>query len=244
MIINFPTGLYRTILPSKPEDRGNVTYTISNNQPPRTNLLFPKITRGIIDRKRKPRVIDLFDRRQTQGGLIFSVSSASRSNQGNNARIYEIGQVLEFSDAPVQTIEPMFVSPKSETRHDTNQFDYQALGLSEEEVNIINQQSLLTKELLTEQLNIARENRSNAEVEINTQQKIINDTTRNIDALQIIIDNSAETDPGVDALVDKFTESRNKAFVARDKAKAEANLYAAEAAELQDKLRTVSTVVK
>lgn len=244
MIVQFPTGLYDTVLPANPEDRGNVTYTISNDPPPRTNLLFPKVTRGITDRKRAPRTITIFNRRQTQGDLIFSVSSASRSKEGNNARIYEIGQIIEFDDAPIQTIDPMFVSPKSETRHDTNKFDYEALGLTEDEITTINQKSLIIQEALTEKLNAARENRSNAEIEVVNQQKIINDVTRNINALQIIVDNSAETDPGVDALIEKFTAKRNEAFEARDQAKADANRYASEAASLQDQLRTVATVVK
>lgn len=244
MIIDFPTGLYNTVLPQLPSDRGNITFEISNNPPPRTNLLFPKITKGITNRKRPEKTIDIFSRRSTQGDLIFSISSAGRSSEGNNARVYEIGQVLEFSDAPIEVIDPMLVAPKSETRHDTNKFDYEALNISDDEVAVINEQSLLTQEALTQKLNIARENRSNAEVEIRNQQKIINDTTRNINALQVVVDNSEETDPSVDELINKFVEQRDAAFTARDQAKTDANQYAAEASEIQDQLRVIATVVK
>lgn len=244
MIVRFPTGLYKTVLPQEPGDGGNTTYTISNSPPPRTNLLFPKVPGGIVDRKRPTRVIDLFTRRETQGGLIFSVSSASRSEQGNNSRTFEIGQVLEFGDTPLKTVDPMFVSDRSETRHDTNQFDYEALGLTPEEIETISQSSLLAQQSLTDQLNQARESRANAEITVTTQQKVINDTTRNINALQIILDNSDETDPGVDNLIEKFKVKRDEAYAARDAAVALANQYAGEASALQDQLRAVATVVK
>lgn len=244
LIINFPTGLYKTILPQSPEDRGNITYTISNNTPPRTNLLFAKINSGVANRKRDQEELDLFTIRQNNGSLIFSVASSIRSTEGNNARVYEIGQVLEFSDAPIQTITPMYVSKVSETRHDTNQFDYSLLGLTPEEVEIINRESVIMHNTITDKLNIARQARANAEVEIVNQQKIINDTTRNIDALKIIVDNSTDADMQVEMLIQKFISRRNEAFIARDAAKVSADEYASEAAALQDQLRALATVVK
>ncbi len=244
MIINFPTGLYRTVLPQSPEDRGNITYTISNSTPPRTNLLFAKINSGVANRKRNQQELDLFTIRQNNGSLVFSVASSTRSTEGNNSRIYEIGQVLEFSDAPVQTITPMYVSKVSETRHDTNQFDYDLLGLTSDEVEVINRQSIIAYNALTDKLNLVRQARANAEIEIVNQQKIINDTTRNIDALQVIVNNSSETDVHVEILITKFTTRRNEAFIARDAAKVLADKYASEATILQDQLRTLATVVK
>lgn len=242
MIINFPTGLYSSILPHKPEAAGNVTYTISNNTPPRTNLLFPKVSRGITNKKLPPKITDIFVRRNTQGDLIFSVSSANRSNSGNTSNLYKIGEVLEFGDLPTQIINPMYVASKSETRHDIDKFDYDSLDLTTAEVNTIGQQALLAQEDLTVRLNAARTHRANAEVDITTQQKTINDINRNIKALEVIASNS--DDVGIDELVQRLVEKRNAAFVIRDAAKTRANEYAIEASALQDQLRVVATVVK
>lgn len=244
MIINYPTGLYRNVLPSKPSDGGNVTFTISNSSPPRTNLLFPKISRGVLDRKRSNIDVGLFARRQTTGELIFSVSSSSRSVEGNNSRTFEIGQILEFSDAPPQSIDPMFVSSKTEIQHNINRFDYASLGISESDIKLIEKESLEIKDVLTNRLNILRELRTDSETVISTQQKIINDSNRNINALQIILESSDETDQDIEELIQKFVSKRDQAFIDRDTAKQEANAAAAEASEILSKLRTISVVVK
>lgn len=243
MIINFPTGLYKTVLPSTPSVRGNVTYTISNDPPPRTNLLFPKVPKGIVDRKKSVKTIDIITRRTTQGELIYTVNSSSRSEEGNNSKTFEIGQVLEFGVPTVRTVDPMFVANKTETRHDMNRFDYAELGFTDSDVEMLNTASLLKQVDLSAKLNDSIQNRANAEIEIANQQKIINDTTRNIDALAIVLDGSG-SDPAIQVIYDKFVARRELAFAKRDIATTNANKYAAEAARYKDDLNKVSTVVK
>lgn len=243
MIINYPTGLYVTVLP-KGTESGNVTFTISNNPPPRTNLLFPKVPQGIIERQRVPKALDRVVIRQSLGVLVFSVSRASRTIEGNSSRQYEIGQVLEFSDIPTQTLDPMFVSPITETRHDTNVFDYTSLGITEEEQQTINDSALLVHDQLLTELNLVRIQRADAEREINSQQKIINEAQRNIAAMQVIISTSASTDADVESLLEKFEAKLQSATEARDAAGVVANEAAAEASALEDQIRTIATVVK
>lgn len=244
MIINYPTGLYSNVLPQKPSDGGNVTYTISNSVPPRTNLLFPKVPRGIVDRQRAPDSIDPSVRREFQGELVFSVSSADQSVAGSSSRTYEIGQILEFGEEELISAEPMFVGPKSESRHNTNVFDYQDLGLSQEDIDVLNESAARTKAEIADKLNAAKEARKNAEAEASRYQKIINDANRNINAMQIIADNSDETDPQVSQLLDKFITKRDEAAEKRDEAVSDANAAAAEASDLQDQLNSISVVVK
>lgn len=241
--MNFPTGLYKTVLPSAPSVRGNITYTISNDPPPRTNLLFPKVPRGIVDRKKEIKTIDIVTRRDTQGELIYTVNSSNRSKEGNNSKTYEMGQILEFGATTVKTIDPMFVSKKSETRHDTNVFDYSELGLTADDIKALNTASLLKQADLVAKLNAVVQDRADAEVEIANQQKIINDTTRNIDALKIVLDDP-ESDPSIKAIYDKFVAKREAAFVDREIAINNANKYAADAMRYKDDLNKISTVVK
>lgn len=244
MIILYPTGFYKPILPTKPSDGGNVTYTISNNTPPKTNLLFPKIPKGVVDRKRPDKNFTTIIRRETQGELIYSVNSSNRSLEGNNSKVFEVGQIFEFGDSSSTKIDTMFVSNKSETRHDINRFDYEKLGLTDDDINTINEKSLFVQIDLMNKLNQAVQLRANAEVEIATQQKIINDSTRNISALQIVLDDSGGTDPMIQNIYDKFVVVKNNAVVLRDKAISDANAYAADASKLKSKLLTIATVIK
>lgn len=243
MIIRYPTGFYRTVIPLSPDDGGNVTFTISNDTPPRANLLFPKIPPGIVDKKRQPRTISVLDRRDTVGDLVFTILRSTRSEEGNSNREYEIGQVLEFSDAPLKTLDPMFVGPTTETRHDVTRLDYTLLDVTEDEQQLIADSSLLTQKVLADSLNSIRQKRSDAEQLVVVNQKIINDVNRTLDALAVIQNSSAETDNDVDELVIKLKSKLDAAFAARDQAVANANLYASQAADLVDQLRELSVVL-
>src|SRR6056297_1556415 len=97
MIINYPTGLYKNVLPDEPQDNQNITFLISTTKPPQTSLLFSKIPVGVANRKRAPDTLTPEKRRLTIGPLVFTVSRASRNLAGNNAKQYEIGSVLDFS---------------------------------------------------------------------------------------------------------------------------------------------------
>ena len=243
MIIKFPTGFYETVLPNFPEDSGNITFTISNNPPPRTNLIFPKIPGGIVDRKRTPRTIELLDRRSILGDLVFKISRSSRAFEGSNDKEFDTGQVLEFADAPLKTLDPMLIGVKTQTQHDVNRLDYTALGVDEDEQQLIADSSLLVHKELSNQLNVVRQTRADAEQQVIANQKIVNDTNRTISALEIIQDSSAETDDDVDALIEKMKIKRSEAFTLIDQATVIANSSAAEATILVDEIRTISTVL-
>jgi len=242
VIIKFPTGLYD--LPVAPSDNRSVTFTISNEEPPRTNLIFPKIPPGIVDRKRTPKTITLVERRGSVGDLIFSVSRAARIKEGNNAQQFETGQILSFGDVPLLSLDPMLVSEKTETQHDLNRFDYSSLGVTAEEQQLIANSSISTHNALVDRLNDLKRQRADAEIIVNSQQKIINEATRNIEALEIIADSSAETSDDVLSLIGKLKLKRQEAFTARNAASALANMVAIEADEVVSELRTVATVLK
>lgn len=250
MIIKYPTGLYSTVIPKQPDDAGNVTFLISNTTPPRSDLLFPKVPRGIVEKRKQPNVVVLSERRNIFGNLVFSVSRATRREEGNNARQFEIGQVLDFDSISGRDVDVMLVNTVTEIRHDTNILDYEQMGLSKEEEQAIAELSLATQDQLTGRLNELKQLRGDAEQVINTQQKLINDLNKTINSLSVTLNEGPTTGSMltessiVENLIVKLKDKRNTAFAVRDQAIADANMYAEEATVVLDQLRTVGTLVK
>lgn len=244
MIINYPTGLYSSVLPKEPQDSQNVTYLISNTAPPRTSLLFPKIPFGVAARQREPREYTTIERRATVGDLVYTVSNASRQQPGNNANQYEVGEVLDFDYSSYRTVDPMLVSDKTDIQHNLNMFDYAELGLTEDDVALIDEESLVAFDAIVVQLNELRVLRSNAEVDINTNQKIINEANKNINALTIMAQDSTSTESEILNLIEKLETRKATAEADLQEATTNANTYAEEANTKLAKLRTIGTVLK
>lgn len=235
MIINYPTGFYSSMLPSKPSDGGNVTYMVSNNRPPRTDLVFSKAPSGIVNRKRET----VIRSRRSKGALVFSYTMSAKTFAGNNGRTYEIGQSIEFGDVQPPSIEPMLVGGSEYIRHDLNMYDYSQLGLTNDDVVTIKTLSENTLASLQARLNQLRTDRFNAEEITKVQQKIINDINRNIEALNVmsnIVD--------VNDIVVKLTTKLNQAIAARQAAIIAADIAASQAVDVSNQISVVSSVVK
>lgn len=204
-------------------------------------MVFPKIPAGLVDRGRERLpTVGIIENRQFLGDLIFSVSSSKRKAVGNNSRQFEIGQVLEFGQGSGGAVEPMLVSQITDIQHNTNTFDYVALGVTADEQATIARHSLRTYDALMNELNLMKRKRADTEIDINTQQKVINETTRTLAALGTIDDASGE----IVILIRKLKKKRDDAFVARDLSIKNANDYAAEANVILTKLRAVAIVLK
>ena len=191
-----------------------------------------------------PKTLSLAERRSNLGDLIFTVSRAYRVIEGNNSKQFETGHILSFDESPTKEADPMLVPKNTETQHDLNKFDYDLLGISAEEQQIIENQSLNTHDILMDRLNNLKRMRADSEVIVNTQQKIINEANRNIEALEIIADSSSETSNEVLDLIVKLQNKRQEALIKRDAAVIEANRSASEADRVVSELRTVGTVLK
>ncbi len=240
MIINFATGLYRNVLPHNPSDGGNVTYTISNTSPPRTDLIFLKIPIGVVNQQRTPNILTP---RNSVGSLIFAVSSAQRQDLGNNSRQYELGQILEFADSVDQPIvQQMLVNQITETRHDTSVLDNSVLGLDQSEADLIATTSTQAYAILSSSLNQLKQLRADAESEIASQQKAINELNRTITALQVV--QQQAPDNGVQDLIIKLQTRRDAIIVAMNQTITNANAYSTQAADIVNQLRSVAVVVK
>lgn len=242
MIIKYPTGLYYNSIP-KGTEPGNVTFVISNNPPPRTNLLFPKISNGIA-KKRIIREDEVSWRRETVSDLVFNVSSSAGTVEGSNNKVFETGQVLEFNDSISKTVDPMLVGSITTTQHDINRINYDSLNIDDADEQTINSASLVAYRSLQIKLNEIIQKRKDAEQSVVEYQKIINDSNRAIEALKIMVDQSDTIDNDLNMIMSKLEVRRDNAFRDRDMAIALANSAASESVLVSNKLRTISTVLK
>lgn len=241
MIVKYPTGLYNNVIPKLPDDGGNVTYLISNNSPPRVDLLFPKVPAGVLYKRKPTRTIDIISRRNSQDILIYSVSSSSKSVVGNNSRTYQIGQVLEFNDGVPKEVNEMLVPNVNENRHDLSSYDYESMGIDADGRELIANQSLSIQYNLINKLNALKMRRANAEENIKTSQKLINDISSNIAAIEVMAQNS---DTDFTDIIAKMKNKKSETILIRDNAIDSANSAATEALQIQDQINNLSVVMK
>lgn len=251
MILRFPTGFYTSSISTDVLNNDSITYLISNTDPPRTDLVYSKVPLGVLAALRDPKDSNIIVRRKASfGDLIYSISTSGRTDEGNNSRQYELGQVMEFGVESGVEADPMLVSQLTEIQHNTNRLDYISMGVSDEEQSSIEEVSQATQVLLMDRLNEAKRMRLNAEEGISTAQKVINETTRAIESLEITLSeapaySSLSTElVNVEDIIIKLKAKRDKAFMQRDESLVSANFYASEASRLIDKLRTVGVLVK
>lgn len=93
MILNFPSGFYSTILPPSSKNRGNITYTISSESPPRGNLFFLKISNSFASTS--PPLIAS----DPQGTIGYGTLRSFRNIPVIDTSPRPFGSVLEFNDA-------------------------------------------------------------------------------------------------------------------------------------------------
>jgi hypothetical protein len=92
MLLNFPSGFYRTLLPPAPDNKGNVTYTISGEEPPRGILFFLRINNNLS--VNSPALIAT----APQGRIDNSALTSHRVNVPIDREPRPIGSILEFVD--------------------------------------------------------------------------------------------------------------------------------------------------
>ena len=243
MIINSPTGLYKSVIPIAPSDSGNITYTISMIDPPKISELYPRIPKGVAIKQKSLKTITTTPRNSV-GGLAFTTSKASATAIRNNIKQFEIGQVLEFGNVNVRTVEPMLVNNKTEFKHDVTVIDYDKLGINVAGRLTVEGASFVVHKKLSERLNDLKELRANSEISISDNQKIINETNRTTSALKVIVDQSDEYDSEINELITQLNSKLTEATVNRDLAVDNANKYAANAKLVSDELRKISLVMK
>lgn len=180
MIINYPTGLYKSALVNS----NNVTWLISSTEPPRSIERFTKVP--IAEEYRTLKPLD-DNRKRDVGDLIFTINEADEKIVGSSRQQYYEGELLEFSDDAITKLDDIS-NNRIESRHNTNVVDGESIGLTEAEVNeIINGSNKKYKELSIEFIDTKQEI-TTIEITISELQKSLNDVRRAIGAVEVIDD--------------------------------------------------------
>lgn len=136
MIINAPTGLYIPILPIGPGDPGNITFTISDNSPPRSGTTFIRLPPSEEYKSSPARVYTKLEKRRFYSSLLFNITVAGPSSTGSGNPQFEIGQVLDFVDASEEQADPYEMSEIT-LQQNTKVPDFEVAGISQDEYNRI-----------------------------------------------------------------------------------------------------------
>jgi len=185
VIISAPTALYDSILPQGQSDPGNITFTISSNNPPRTQSYVSQLSSAADYQDLPTKVYTSKERRASLGDMIFSVSYGAKGPAGLGQKMFEVGQTLSFEDVTTELNEVQ-VSNNLDLQQNLNLLNLQAMGLTNEQiVRLIDSSNEQFSKLVVD-LNIAFTNINDAKTLISDNQKKINETSKAMDAARTV----------------------------------------------------------
>jgi len=235
MIIRYPTGLYKRQIPTEPSDVGNVTFTVSNEDPTVSGesfIIFPIAERI---KTRPNRVWSDEERRDRIGELVYSMTAGGESKEGNSQKLFEVGQILNFTDQIVEGVSTNVVPNRIQIQHNTNMLDLESLDLTQEEINELVKDSASSMSIIEEQLTAIQNQIADNKSIIESQQKRINEANKVLDALGVLED---------EELTSKVTKVRDETIAAQTLKINETNVLIAQSASLRDKLLAISQLVR
>ena len=235
MIIRYPTGLYKRQIPSEPSDVGNVTYTISNEDPAVSGesfIIFPIAERL---KTRPDRIWTDEERRERLGELVYSLTFGGETKEGSSQKLFEVGQILDFTDQTPEGVSTDLVPNQMEIQHNTNILDLAGLSLSQEEINELVKDSASSMSTIEVQLTSIQNQIADNKSIIESLQKKINEANKVLDALSVLED---------EELTEKITKVRDDSITAQNLKISETNTLITESTGLRDQLLAISQLVR
>lgn len=241
MIIRYPTGFYSNVLPMDLAQTGNITFTVSDGKPPRASLLFPQIPTGLFYKKKTG-----INTKDYLTEPVYFVSTANSNTINDNRLQYEIGEFIEVGvpipySSDVSEIDAIYSSV-----HNLNFLDYAEMGLNNNEINSINDNSKKIYLSLNSQFNDYKALLVTQDVEINRYQKTINEIEKTLSAVETMINNLSsgsardeliKTKDSLYLNLDINQSGQNRMLVARDENRKNMTT-------ILDELRKLAMVVK
>ncbi len=208
MIINSPTALYESVLPEG-EEPGNITYTISSTDPPKSSSVFLQLPRDEETRKQPARTYSKFDKRQFSSSLIFNITIPALATDGNGSKTFEIGQYLDFTeDTENQENPDPYQLESIELRQDTNVVDYKKYGLNDDEYGEIVKLAEKRMDDISNQINDVGHKLNNNTELISLNQANINESTKLYDNIVLILGADNEQAKKVKVKIDEYNAEK------------------------------------
>jgi hypothetical protein len=242
MIINNPTGLYKSLFGWEPAISNqdyvyNISWYISSNDPPTIRDNFAQITNNAVSTLLPQRMHTLRSRRNTYGQLIFTVDDSSYSQLGSSKKQFEEGQILDFNDVQSITLVVPSVG-KVDIRHNNNILDVKSylpdnLDDSWDDLSVEAADKLRT---LSDQYTQARSLVLDLEIEIKELQKSINEVNKAIASVHII-------DPGGPIETQLILKNQEYNIIIVNK-QSEYNAQVIIAENIKDQIKILSQIVR
>ena len=236
MIIRYPTGLYRSQIPQEPSDSGNVTFTISNEEPTTSGENFIIFPVAETLRKRPDKIYDNEQRRARLGELVYSITYGGVPASGRSTKLFEVGQILEFTDETPDIVNVDAVPNRLEIQHNTNLLDLKALGLTEEEAAALMVDSAAAEAEIESQLTETQDQIAENKAIIIELQKTINEANKALDALIVL--------GGNEDVVERITKTKDDATAEQTELSAETEELITLSTSLQNQLFAISQLVR
>lgn len=210
MIIDFPTALYLPILPQSQSDKGNFTFTISSNDPPRPEVIPFPLQRGEATKPLPDKVFSMEDRLSTLGDFVFAMSVGTQTGVGVGNKAYEVGELLDFEEPEETTeISTLNVPEIVDLQQNTNVIDYESAGLTEEEAELVSSSARRELDIVIANLNQLKTQIADEELKIQDNQRLLNEVRKIKDATAAL----SLTDS---TILDKLTVKENELLKERD----------------------------
>ncbi len=190
MIVRFPTGLYKNVIPLE----GNVTFTVSSQNPPRSNQSFLQIPEG---ERLKPLPKDAFtkqERRVQLGELLYTVDAANQTVAGSNRTGLATGDILDFTEpAAKEDVSATEVPGVVDIQYNTQQADLSAFGLTNAEILDVNRSVAEQREDIRAKITNLQADIADYKEGIRENQKSQNEAVKVIQGLLVFYDAENET---------------------------------------------------
>lgn len=126
--------MYKNQLPSKPADSGAFTWIVSTEVPRQSEVTAQQLPLARQLRSLENLEFNDEQRRTIYGQLIYTVTNATSNNNLTNLVPLEIGRPLSEFDVTLIDKEVANVPDNVELQHNNNLFDFESVGLTDEEI--------------------------------------------------------------------------------------------------------------
>ena len=230
--------MYLPVLPKAPEDRGNITFTISSTNPPRPTVFISPLFRTEDLRPIPDRVFDTKQRRVELGDFVFGVSSGSQSIIGSGTKIFEVGQILDFTTEDLPVLPFLEVPDIIDVQQNTNVLDLDQLGLTNIEVADLTERSRSRFDLIMVEINTVKTQINDIKVNISANQRFINEVRKAKEAAQVVFEGSDTT------VVTKLSTREAQLVTERDSLSSQLTLLTVDAKAKFEELLSVKEMVR